>query len=53
MENIEICELQCQERPRARLMLFLPWRNEEQDLYGGYKTYEEHYMAKESLISPI
>ena len=19
-------------------MLFLPWRNEEQDLYGGYKT---------------
>ena len=38
---------------RERLMLFLPWRNEEQDLYGGYKTYEEHYMAKESLITPI
>ena len=21
--------------------------------YGGYKTYEEHYIAKESLIAPI
>ena len=38
---------------RERIMLFLPWRNEEKDLHGGYKTYEEHYMAKESLISPI
>ena len=38
---------------RERIMLFLQWRNEEKDLHGGYKTYEEHYMAKESLISPI
>ena len=29
-------------------MLFLPWRNEEDDLRGGFKTYEEHYMAKKS-----
>ena len=34
-------------------MLFLPWRNEERDLHGDYKTYEEHYIAKESLISPV
>ena len=35
---------------RKRLMLFLPWRNEEKDLYSGYKIYGEHYIAKESLI---
>ena len=28
------------------LMLFLPWRNEEKDLYGGYSTYTEHYNAR-------
>ena len=38
---------------RERLMLFLPWRNEEDDLRGGFKTYEEHYMAKKSLIAPM
>ena len=38
---------------RERLMLFLPWRNEEEDLYGGFKTYEEHYKAKKQLIVPI
>ena len=38
---------------RERLMLFFPWRNEEQDLYGGYKTYKEHYIAKESQIALI
>ena len=36
-----------------RLMLFLPWRNEEDDLSGGFQTYEEHYMAKQSLIAPM
>ena len=34
-------------------MLFLPWRNEETDLYGGFKTYEEHYKVKNQLIAPI
>ena len=38
---------------RERLMLFLPWRNEEDDRRGGFKTYEEHYMAKKSLIAPM
>ena len=38
---------------RERLMLFLPWRNEETDLYGGFKTHEEHYKAKNQLIAPI
>ena len=33
---------------RERLMLFLPWRNE--DLYGGCKTYEAHYKIKHHLI---
>ena len=36
-----------------RLMLFLPWRNEEDDLSGGFQTYEEHFMAKQSLIVPM
>ena len=34
-------------------MLFLPWRNEEEDLYGAFKTYEEHYKAKKQIIAPI
>ena len=34
-------------------MLFLPWRNEEDNLSGGFQTYEEHYMAKQSLIAPM
>ena len=34
-------------------MLFLPWRNEEDDLSGGFQTYEEHYMAKQSLMAPM
>ena len=34
-------------------MLLLPWRNEEDDLSGGFQTYEEHYMAKQSLIAPM
>ena len=38
---------------RERLMLFLPWRNEEDDLSGGFQTYEGHYMAKQSLIAPM
>ena len=37
---------------RERLMLFLPWRNEE-DLSGGFQTYEEHYVGKQSLIAPM
>ena len=38
---------------RERLMLFLPWRNEEDDLSEGFQTYEEHYMAKQSLIASM
>ena len=29
----------------SRLLLFLPWRNED-ELIGGYSTYEEYYNAK-------
>ena len=36
-----------------RLMLFLPWRNAEDDLSGGFQTYEEHYMTKQSPIAPM
>ena len=35
-----------------RLMLFLPWRNEE-SLYGSFKKYEEYFKAKKTLITPV
>ena len=31
-------------------MLYLPWYNEEVDLFGGYCTYEEHYRNVHSII---
>ena len=31
---------------RERLMLFLPWRNEENDLRGGFKTYKNIIWPK-------
>ena len=30
---------------RERLMLFIPWRNEEKDLISGFETFEAHYKA--------
>ena len=33
-------------------MFFLPWIYEE-SLYGSFKTYEEHFKAKETLITPV
>ena len=35
---------------RAKLMLYLPWYNEDTDLLGGYSTYEEHYHHVYSTI---
>ena len=32
---------------REQLMLFHSWRNEEKDLLGGYKTFQDHYKAVE------
>ena len=35
---------------REQLMLFMPWRNEEKDLFGSFGTYRAHYNTmKESL----
>ena len=31
-------------------MIFLPWRNELTDLYGGQKSYNEHYNSKKEMI---
>ena len=31
-------------------MLLLPWRNELTDLYGGHKSYKEHYNGKKEMI---
>ena len=35
---------------RERLLLFLPWRNEQKDLLGGHDSYTSHYNAKKSAI---
>ena len=35
---------------RERLMLFIPWRNEERDLISGFKTFEAHYKALKTSI---
>ena len=39
---------------RQKLMLYLPWRNEQSDLYGEYSTYAQHFQAiQESLAQKI
>ena len=35
---------------RERLMLFIPWRNEEKDLISGFETFEAHYKALKTSI---
>ncbi|XP_062614791.1 uncharacterized protein LOC134276564 [Saccostrea cucullata] len=35
---------------RERILLYLPWRNENTDLFGSCQTYEQHYMQKASII---
>ena len=34
----------------SRLMLYLPWRNENTDLIGGYATYHDFYDAVEDQV---
>ena len=33
----------------SRLIMFLPWRSED-ELIDGYTTYEEHYNAKKQIV---
>ncbi|XP_062592424.1 uncharacterized protein LOC134253849 [Saccostrea cucullata] len=35
---------------RERILLFLPWRNENADLLGSHQTYEQHYRQKACII---
>ena len=35
---------------REQLMLYMPWRNEEEDLIYGCQTFEEKYMQLEDVI---
>ena len=35
---------------REQLMLFHSWRNEDEDLLGGYETFRDHYNAIENEI---
>ena len=35
---------------REQLMLFHPWRNEEQDLLNGFKNFKDHFKAIEKDI---
>ncbi|PJE78258.1 ATP-dependent RecD-like DNA helicase [invertebrate metagenome] len=38
---------------REKLLLFVPWRNEEQDLLSGHESYEEHFNSRQQQILPI
>ena len=35
---------------RELIMLFIPWRDEENDLLAGHKSYHEHYLANQEAI---
>ena len=35
---------------RERLLLYLPWRNEDVDLIGSYETYEQHFLQRKNEI---
>ena len=43
-------DLQPSDYFRAKLMLYLPWRNEEADLLGGHASYQAHYQTAHSLV---
>jgi len=36
---------------RQKLMLYLPWIDEQSDLYGGYSTYAEHFQAIQDRLT--
>jgi len=36
---------------RQKLMLYLPWRDEQSDLYGEYSTYAEHFQAIQDRLT--
>ncbi|XP_069109182.1 uncharacterized protein [Argopecten irradians] len=38
---------------REKLFLFMPWRNEEQDLLNGHESHEEHFNSRQQHILPI
>ena len=35
---------------REKLLLFMPWRNEDEDLLAKYSSYKEHYLARKNEI---
>ena len=35
---------------RSKLMLFIPWRNEVDDMYGHFNSYKEHFVAERQVI---
>ena len=38
---------------RELIVLFIPWRNENEDLLGGFNTYQEHYLAQQETINNL
>ena len=37
---------------REQLMLFVPWRNEQKDLFGSFNTFEAHYKSVQTSLIP-
>ena len=38
---------------RELIMLFTPWRNEDEDMLGGYDSHRDHYMARKEEITAL
>ena len=38
---------------REKLMLYIPWRNEEADLHGRYQSYSEHFDSVKEHLSAL
>ena len=38
---------------RELIVLFIPWRNEKEDLLGGFNSHQEHYLAQQEAINNL
>ena len=43
-------KVDCENYYREQLMLYLPWRDEEDDLLNGFETYQDHFRSMHDKI---
>ena len=44
-------KVDCENYYREQLLLYIPWRDEENYLLNGFKTYQDHFKSKHDKIS--